>query len=248
MSSWKKYAPNKEHRERSQPYKRRKFGLLEKHKDYVQRARDYHRKQDTIHALQEKAFSKNPDEFYFSMKKSRVVDGVHQTVEKDVVDHEDLQHLKEQDRVYLSFKNKIEKAKIDRLQSNLHFIGETPRNQQTFFVESVDDLKRFDLSERLSTSAELLERTFNRPRKDQLESKSNQTLASLITNNVSGSDESPNPQYQELAARVSRDVKLSRLLGKMQAHRAAQSKGTKKKVMSLKGGVPSYKFKKERKR
>lgn len=57
-------------RERSQPANRSKLGLLEKHKDYVQRARDFHSKEDRIQRLREKASLRNKDEFYFGMIRS----------------------------------------------------------------------------------------------------------------------------------------------------------------------------------
>lgn len=59
----------REHKERSQPSHRRKYGLLEKHKDYVERARDYHKKQDYLQTLRKKAAFRNPDEFYTAMHK-----------------------------------------------------------------------------------------------------------------------------------------------------------------------------------
>ena len=68
----------KTHKERSQPGERRKFGLLEKHKDYVKRAKDFHKKEDAINVLKRKARDRNPDEFYFAMQKSKTRDGVHQ--------------------------------------------------------------------------------------------------------------------------------------------------------------------------
>ena len=55
------------HKERSQPVYRQKLGFLEKHKDYVQRAKDYHSKQDRLKKLREKAEFRNKDEFYFGM-------------------------------------------------------------------------------------------------------------------------------------------------------------------------------------
>lgn len=71
MSRWKNAAPRREHRERSQPAARAKLGLLEKHKDYKQRAVAYHRKQDRLQALKLRAAFRNPDEFSFRMLKTQ---------------------------------------------------------------------------------------------------------------------------------------------------------------------------------
>ena len=70
------------HRERSQPTKRKKFGYLEKKKDYKKRAQDHHAKTETLKKLKNKALERNPNEFDFRMINSRVVDGVHQEVRK----------------------------------------------------------------------------------------------------------------------------------------------------------------------
>jgi len=71
MSSWRKAAPRREHWERAQPSKRKKLGILPKHKDYTRRAKSYHRKQEYVRRLLEKAAFKNPDEFYFKMQSSK---------------------------------------------------------------------------------------------------------------------------------------------------------------------------------
>ncbi|KAH8757406.1 U3 small nucleolar RNA-associated protein-like protein Utp11 [Hyaloscypha finlandica] len=55
------------HRERGQPEERAKWGLLEKHKDYSARARDFNQKKSKLKALRQKVLDKNPDEFYFGM-------------------------------------------------------------------------------------------------------------------------------------------------------------------------------------
>lgn len=71
MSSLKNSLHRKSHKERSQLSHRTRLGILEKHKDYVLRARDYHSKQDRINRLREKAATRNKDEFYFSMTRER---------------------------------------------------------------------------------------------------------------------------------------------------------------------------------
>lgn len=59
------------HKERGQLAHRTRLGILEKHKDYVLRARDYHSKQNRIQRLKEKAANRNQDEFYFGMVNQR---------------------------------------------------------------------------------------------------------------------------------------------------------------------------------
>jgi len=56
---------------------RRQYGLLEKKKDYKERADDFHRKEDALRRLRRKAEERNPDEFYFAMEKARTRGGVH---------------------------------------------------------------------------------------------------------------------------------------------------------------------------
>jgi U3 small nucleolar RNA-associated protein 11 len=43
------------------------LGILEKHKDYVQRAKDFNQKKDKIKRLKQKVADRNKDEFYFGM-------------------------------------------------------------------------------------------------------------------------------------------------------------------------------------
>jgi U3 small nucleolar RNA-associated protein 11 len=71
MSSLRNSLHRRNHKERSQLAHRARFGILEKHKDYVLRARDYHSKQDRLKRLQQKAADRNKDEFYFGMTRQR---------------------------------------------------------------------------------------------------------------------------------------------------------------------------------
>jgi U3 small nucleolar RNA-associated protein 11 len=71
MSSLRNSLHRRNHKERSQLSHRQRFGILEKHKDYVLRARDYHSKQDRIQRLWQKAAERNKNEFYFGMNRER---------------------------------------------------------------------------------------------------------------------------------------------------------------------------------
>ena len=71
MSSLRNSLHRRNHKERSQLAHRAKFGILEKHKDYVLRARDYHSKRERIKTLRRKAADRNKDEFYFGMVNQR---------------------------------------------------------------------------------------------------------------------------------------------------------------------------------
>ncbi|KKF95019.1 U3 small nucleolar RNA-associated protein 11 [Ceratocystis fimbriata CBS 114723] len=55
------------HRERAQPLERKKYGLLEKKKDYTLRAKDFNKKKAQLKNLRAKAAERNEDEFYFGM-------------------------------------------------------------------------------------------------------------------------------------------------------------------------------------
>lgn len=70
-SSLRNSLHRRNHKERSQLAHRSRLGLLEKHKDYVKRAKDFHSKQDRIKRLKEKAAERNKDEFYFGMVRSK---------------------------------------------------------------------------------------------------------------------------------------------------------------------------------
>ncbi|WVQ81767.1 hypothetical protein IAT38_003892 [Cryptococcus sp. DSM 104549] len=108
------------HKERAQPAHRARLGLLEKHKDYVQRARDYRSKQDRISKLREKAAFRNKDEFYYGMVKGKTKDGVaigdrgNEALSTDVV-----KILKTQDLGYVRVQIAKDEKKIAKLRAEL---------------------------------------------------------------------------------------------------------------------------------
>ncbi|KAJ3017720.1 UTP11-like, U3 small nucleolar ribonucleoprotein [Thoreauomyces humboldtii] len=132
MSSLRNALQRRNHRERSQLESRAtRFGLLEKHKDYVLRAKDYNRKQKTLRTLKQKAAFRNPDEFYFGMVNASTKKGVHvATRERDEkMDADFLRLLKTQDQGYVNYQRSVNASRVDKLKEGLHFLEEEQEYQ-----------------------------------------------------------------------------------------------------------------------
>ncbi|CDU23361.1 related to UTP11-subunit of U3-containing small subunit processome complex [Sporisorium scitamineum] len=115
-SSLRNAVQRRNHKERSQPVGRAKLGLLEKHKDYVLRAKDHHKKRDMLKRLSEKAAMRNKDEFYFGMINSSTRNGVHQHARpSEQLDNDVVALLKTQDVGYVRAQIIAEKKRIKGL-------------------------------------------------------------------------------------------------------------------------------------
>ncbi|EME44994.1 hypothetical protein DOTSEDRAFT_170109 [Dothistroma septosporum NZE10] len=109
MSSLRNAVQRRNHRERDQPTERKKWGLLEKRKDYKLRAADHKTKQRKIKALQVKASERNEDEFYFGMMSSTTENGIRRSKRGEEnsggggksLDLEVVKLMKTQDQAYL---------------------------------------------------------------------------------------------------------------------------------------------------
>ncbi|EPS58733.1 hypothetical protein M569_16080, partial [Genlisea aurea] len=152
MSSLRNAIPRRAHKERAQPHSRRRFGILEKHKDYVERAQAYHKKEQTLRKLKEKAAFRNPDEFYFNMVKSQTIGGVHRTKgEANKYTSEELMLMKTQDSGYILQKLQSEKKKIERLNSMLHSL-DNHSSRHVYYADDRDEAK--DVQAKISVNQE----------------------------------------------------------------------------------------------
>ncbi|TQD76544.1 hypothetical protein C1H46_037916 [Malus baccata] len=130
MSSLRNAVSRRAHKERAQPESKKKFGLLEKHKDYVERAKAYH-KEETL-----RAFFRNPDQFNFKMTKTRTVDGVHKLESRaNKYNPEELLRMKTQDIGYIFQKVQSEKKKTEKLTATLHSLDNWPSSRYVYFAE-----------------------------------------------------------------------------------------------------------------
>ncbi|KAI0347675.1 u3 small nucleolar RNA-associated protein 11 [Trametopsis cervina] len=125
MSSLRNSLHRRNHKERSQLAHRSRLGILEKHKDYVLRARDYHSKQDRITRLRQKASERNKDEFYFGMVRGKTEGGVHVQERGNVALPIDMvKVLKSQDSNYIRTMRTTNSKKIDKLKTQLSALAD----------------------------------------------------------------------------------------------------------------------------
>jgi len=257
------------HKERSQPGARQKFGLLEKKKDYLLRARDFHKKERAIRTLRRKAEERNPDEFYYAMEKARTKDGVHvaPSAEANAYSQEELRLMKTQDVGYLTMKSQTERRKVERARESLHMLtaGEaggkgamtattatTAKKNHTIFVDSDEDVGNFDVSAHFDTPAEMVGRAYNRPRMSQLASGSlvvSKLPEGESVRRVAGAvQRHATRAYEELARRERREGALRRTRDYLDMQKKAMSGGRKVKVSGHGAARKEFRWKSERKR
>ncbi|KAK5812556.1 probable U3 small nucleolar RNA-associated protein 11 [Gossypium arboreum] len=229
MSSLRNAISRRAHKERAQLSSRRKFGLLEKHKDYVIRAKAFHKKEETLRKLKEKAAFRNPDEFYFQMIKTRTVDGVHKPESQaNKYTQEELMLMKTQDIGYILQKLRSERKKIEKLTAVLHFVDNHPSNRHIYYAE--------DREEARELQSQASESRVTPPSGDIPDLIKRKTVAS----------------YRELEARKSRVNQLEKLYMEMSLKKELQKKGRKRKLcedeLVCPTSKPVYKWRSERKR
>ncbi|KAJ8759729.1 hypothetical protein K2173_009830 [Erythroxylum novogranatense] len=229
MSSLRNAIPRKAHKERSQPKSRKKFGFLEKHKDYVVRAKAFHKKEEALQRLREKAAFRNPDEFYFKMIKTKTVDGVHRPEsEANKYTQDELMLMKTQDIGYVLQKLQSERKKIEKLTAVLHSLDNRPSSKHIYYAEDREEAKEI----RSRTSENKLATAFvDVP--DEIKRK---TASS----------------YRELEARKNRANQLEKLYMDMAMQKELQKNGRKRKLgedeIVQPTSRPVYKWRTERKR
>ncbi|KAJ4896263.1 putative U3 small nucleolar RNA-associated protein 11 [Raphanus sativus] len=223
MSSLRNAVPRPAHKERSQPQARKRFGLLEKHKDYVIRAKAYHQKEDIKKKLKQKAAFKNPDEFYFKMINSKTVDGE----EINKYSAEELMIMKTQDIGYVFQKWQSEKNKIEKLTASLQCTEEQPSRRHVYFAEDREEARELELQAKSKTDISAVQ------------------IPKDIKKKMERS-------YRDLEARKSRAKDLEKLYMDMSMQKELQKKGRKRKLREDEilnpNGKPVYKWKADRKR
>ncbi|XP_062084197.1 probable U3 small nucleolar RNA-associated protein 11 [Humulus lupulus] len=229
MSSLRNAISRRAHKERAQPQARKKFGFLEKHKDYVERAKVFHKKEETLRRLKEKAAFRNPDEFYFKMIKTRTVGGVHKLEsEANKYTPEELMLMKSQDIGYVLQKVQSEKKKIEKLTAVLHSIDNQPLNRKVYYAEDREEAK-------------------------EIQSRSSKPGIPLNSENIPERiKRKTSASYSELEARKKRVNELEKIYMDMSMQQELRKKGRKRKLREdeivTPTSKPVFKWRAERKR
>ncbi|CAG5116763.1 unnamed protein product [Candidula unifasciata] len=228
MSSFKKNKIQKVHRERPVPAERSHMGMLERKKDYKERAKSFHKKEDTLKKLRRKADDRNPDEFYFNMTRTKKEDGDHQLREEAVPEvTEDQQKLMAtQDKRYVLYRLSKELKKNSR--KRLHLIdSSTKKNSHLIFIDSPKEAQKFDAAKYFDTHPAFVDRAFNRPKLDSL--KEGKFL--LDPTELQAVMESKDLAYRELTKRIDRAKELKIIAEKLESKLHSMDKSRKKKCV-----------------
>lgn len=251
MSSLHNAVKRRTHKERSQPFHRKKLGLLEKKKDYVIRARDHHKKRDALVRLHRKAEARNPDEFYFKMVRSKTKGGVH-VIDNEQAPEDVVKLIRSQNMNYLRLNESTEAARIRKMNESLQFLvsntDETNSgNTHTIFLSDDEDAETFDKAEYFDTSDAFASRQFNRPRRATL--AKNDMLVAGTKDDYKNALKAREKAYMELDNRIERHGKIRQAMSFMETYKNLSGKGRRYKVKEAGKAQPAvYKWKQERKR
>lgn len=242
------------HRERSQPAARAHLGLLEKHQDYVLRARDYARKQAQLRLLRERARSRNPDEFYFRMIRTRTDRGVHVAVagasDPSAPQHltaETLRLFATQDVAYLRTVRQAERRRVERLRATLHRLPPLPLP----LPPGPDPVSRRNGSagEQQSQQQEEEEADEHEQRQPSHSDATGPQPALRDSTVVRSVERTRRAAYRELEQREARLAQLTRALEAAELRQALMGKGTPRRVRAATTDRPAvYRWRQERKR
>lgn len=276
MSSLRNAVKRITHKERAQPRHRQHLGILEKKKDYKKRAEDYHKKEDRIKAMQEKAAMRNPDEFYFGMNTSRIKEGKHRSMaseEARKLPPEMVMLMKDQDLSYIRMQKQKDAKRAEKLQASLHMLDTTDepgtgtKRKHTVFVGTQAEATKFDVATHFDTLPELAGRSFNRLRTKDIEK-----LAKATKTHVDeyGDEQQPTVEalnkktkmernvarkiakarstaYGELEARLNRAKVMEKAESHLVTEKLVASKGRKRKIKAAENGLPAqYKWRRQR--
>lgn len=237
MSSFRNAVKRKTHKERSQPYSRLQLGLLEKHKDYVERSKLAHEKKDKLQKLKVAASFRNPEEYKKAMVHSKLNEKGQHVEEEKPISAKEVFTNQTHNIAYLETMRSQERKCIEKLRQNLHLISTTSATaSHKFFVETEDEAKRLENDIEFQKKCQF--RTSDLFKKDSINSE-----------DIKEADKETRKSYKELEQRVKRYEELTRIIGNIRTSKNLNQGGERSLVKEAENGrAPIYKWKTVRKR
>ncbi|KAI4135907.1 MAG: hypothetical protein LQ347_000243 [Umbilicaria vellea] len=154
--------------------------ILKRVKDYSLRAKDYNEKKKRLKILRQKAADRNPDEFHFGMMSSKTHNGGQKLADRGskALSQDAVKLLKTQDAGYLRTMAQRTRKERERLEEE-YILGEGDGvtilgrkssgsdGHHTVYVESAVEQSSFDPAQHFGTTADGLDKKYNRPRVQQ---------------------------------------------------------------------------------
>ncbi|KAH9422084.1 UTP11-like, U3 small nucleolar ribonucleoprotein [Dermatophagoides pteronyssinus] len=216
-------------------------GFLERKKDYQTRAAEYNRRKNIFTKLRKKVLDKNPDEFFFRMKSSNLIDGIHYDHRKDEeLSTEELQLMHTQDLNYVNYKRSIDLKKIPKLQSELHLLDANKRKQKNkhiIFVDNDNEKKNFNIAKHMKLDNQSLNKDSH--------FKPNQ---SINNDDLKASNQAKDIKYRRLKNKINRETLLHNVSEKMMIKKQLLNKKESAKKIKTNKKNTIYQWKMERKK
>ena len=260
----------KTYQERAQPMARRKLGFLEKHKDYVKRAQDHHKKEKQLLKLKKLAQNRNPDEFRFGMEHTHVDsqtgqrrhDSLRGTKGSNKYSADEIRLMQTEDIAYLTMRQTIDQRKAEKLRANLHDLDMPSASTHTLFVGSDSEQEDNECDEKggvmgdeeyiakkMDTLPELIH-TKVMPKTAQLKDGSivvggdgAMNLKTMLKN-----EKDRAKAYKEIKAREARAKRIKVLAREMEIKKQLAGPGKKYKLYDRKTGGANFVWRLERKK
>lgn len=274
MNNLKKYVPKRTYKERGQLQSRKKLGFLEKKKDYKVRANDFQKKQKKYKTLVEQTRTKNPDEFYFQMDNSKIIDGENYTINKEddrkqviqkrINNHQKILNLVNHKRSVvdkLSKKLEVEMQGISntlKLEDNeeediddeednedINNNSKKPFSHKLFF-DDMEEIENFEAEKHFNTSSNMIGNTHNRIKNTQL-NQFNYNQLNLKEEDIKEEAVQKKRDIKKLIQNREKLSTLSKISNTLEYQKHMIVPGKKRKVEGN-NGLHNFKFFNERKK
>lgn len=155
-----------------------------------------------------------------------------------------MKKAKLQDYEFLTSKKQENMKKAEKLQSTFHILPNV-KPKHTIFLDDEEEVQNFDAAEYFDTEPELVSRTFNRIRKEDL--KKNIFIGNADIETLKQIQMGQNKTKEELNEYQEKTKEIKRIIDHVQSQRNLMKKGKYVKVSEGENGEPPvYKWKKIR--